>query len=139
MGTLRFLRAPLQLHGPSDGVRQYRMRVDADVGAQGLRLHASLPAQAGRPDRLQANLQTRHRRLDPLRWRALFDDLSGRVQLQWRLGSLRWINPLLSEPRCWARGAARAGCRRRLVTAAVGGSRAEVGMRRARGILDSVP
>ena len=140
-GRVRLL-APLQVAGRADsGVHRYRLRIEADVDAQGLRLRAAMPPQGARPDRLQATLRSRHRRLDPLRWRALFDDLSGRVELSWRFGSLRWLNPLLSERR-WLRldGAALLDADLRLVDGTlVAGSLARVREATLRAeILDSV-
>lgn len=139
-GQVRLL-APLHVATPGDDTRRYQVRADVDVDATGLVLRATMPPQGGRPDHLDATLRTRHRQLDPTRWRALFEHLSGRVELQWRFGSLAWINPLLSEQR-WLRldGAALLDANLRLVDGALAaGSRArlrDAGLRAE--ILDSV-
>lgn len=91
--------APLHVEAQGQRDRRYRLRVAADVARNGITLRASMPAQAGRPDRLEATLRSGRRQIDLTRLRAFLDDLSGRVELQWRFGSLRWINPLLSDRR----------------------------------------
>lgn len=112
--TLRWA-APLELKVDTAAPRIERMQVQADVGQAGIRVRARVPPKDGRPDHIDADLLVAERRLQALDGtKRILRATSGTVDLDWRFGTLRWLNPLITQGE-WLRLDGRARVRADLV------------------------
>ncbi len=94
-------RMPLTLDGAKDARQQHMVRARLDVRRDATALRVRVPPAVEGGNHLLAELQVPGRELQPRDMRALLADAQGRVRMQWRFGSLAWLNPLLS--RGWLR------------------------------------
>ncbi len=94
-------RMPLTLDGAKDARQRHMVQARLDVRSDATALRVRVPPAVEGGNHLLAELQVPGRELQPRDMRALLADAQGRVRMQWRFGSLAWLNPLLS--RGWLR------------------------------------
>ena len=101
-GSRLHARLPLILDGARTAQQDYAVDVRLDVRQDATALRVRVPSQGGSGNRIDAQLTVPGRELRPRDPAALLARAEGRIDLQWRFGSLAWLNPLLSEGR-WLR------------------------------------
>lgn len=94
-------RMPLALDGAKSAQQDYHVDARLDVRDDALALRVRVPPAGSAGNRIDADLQLPGRELQPRDTGAMLGQAQGRVRLQWRFGSLAWLNPLLS--RGWLR------------------------------------
>ena len=88
---------PLTVEGARSASRVYPVELRLDVRQDGVAARMQVPRQGDSQNRIDADLLLPGRSIVQVQAGDLLKRAHGKVDLQWRFGSLAWLNPLISE------------------------------------------